>query len=463
MPHEVTTGPLTIVGLRAENVKRLKAVHITPTGNVVQITGANGAGKSSVLDAIAWTLGGQKLIEAVPVREGEQEAKVEVDLGQLVVRRWWSPGGKSYLEVAAPNGAAFKSPQAILDKLVGKLTFDPLEFSRMASAAQRDVLLDLLGIGAKLAELDALRQGHYGERTVENRRLSDFQGAVRQIPDVPEGTPDAPLSVGTLAGDAAQAQRVHEQWRLKRSRLAELAKEFGTRDEDLKSRLTYSDTLEKEAEQLRQKMVDIRASVHTEQAQVNQAAGENAAAIAQHDAAAANLPDVEECLRAVAKAEETNACVATKNRRAACQRERDESQAKADALTQQINDVAVRKTTLLREAEWPIAGLGFDEQGVTWNARPLHQASDSEKLRISLAIAMILNPELRVMLVRDGSLLDSRSLALVEEMTRKAGFQLWIEQVDESGKVGIVIEDGSVVSPLEDGSPAPTAEPAPSG
>jgi len=462
MPHEVTTGPLTIVGLRAENVKRLKAVKITPTGNVVRITGANGAGKSSVLDAIAWALGGQKLIEPVPVREGQREAKVEVDLGQIIVRRWWSSGGKSYIEVSAPNGAAFKSPQAILDRLVGKLSFDPLEFSRMAPAAQRDVLLELLGIGAKLAELDALRQGHYNERTVENRRLSDFDAALRQIPDVPDDTPDAPLSLVDLTGKATQAQSAHEQWRAEAGRLVQIGEELTSRSEDLTHRLKDADALETQAQELLQQVAEMRTAVATEEVQVGQAKDENTATMERHGQAQADLLDVEQCTAAIAKAEDVNACVTTKNRRAACQRERDESLAKAGALTQRISDVASQKTTLLRAAEWPIAGLGFAEQGVTWNERPLEQASDSEKLRISLAIAMILNPNLRVMLVRDGSLLDSKSLGMVEEMTRQRGFQLWIEQVDESGKVGVVIEDGSVVSPLEDGSPAATTEPAPS-
>ena len=61
---------MQIVELRAENVKRLSAVTIRPTGPVVEITGKNEAGKSSVLDSIWMALGGAEVpvqaIQALP-------------------------------------------------------------------------------------------------------------------------------------------------------------------------------------------------------------------------------------------------------------------------------------------------------------------------------------------------------------------------------------------------------------
>jgi recombinational DNA repair ATPase RecF len=122
---------LKLVELRAENVKRLKAVRIKPDGNIVQITGRNAQGKTSVLDSIWYALQGRAKCDR-PIRDGAESAEVEVNLGDLIVKRKWTDKG-SYLSVENLEGAVYKSPQAILDKLVGELTFDPLAFTRMTA------------------------------------------------------------------------------------------------------------------------------------------------------------------------------------------------------------------------------------------------------------------------------------------------------------------------------------------
>ena len=134
---------MKIIRLAAENVKRLVAVEITPKGNVIEITGKNGAGKTSVLDSIWWALAGNRTHQAVPVRQGETEAVISLDLGDIKVRREFSvreplAGAEAgpaqtitRLFVESAQGARYPSPQKMLDELVGSLTFDPLAFSRM--------------------------------------------------------------------------------------------------------------------------------------------------------------------------------------------------------------------------------------------------------------------------------------------------------------------------------------------
>ena len=121
---------MKIISLTAENVKRLRAVEITPDGNVVTITGRNAQGKTSVLDAIWLALGGGAASKGTirPIRDGEEKASVRLDLGDLVVTRTWT-GDKTALTVTAADGAKYTSPQGILDALVGRLSFDPLEFT----------------------------------------------------------------------------------------------------------------------------------------------------------------------------------------------------------------------------------------------------------------------------------------------------------------------------------------------
>jgi ABC-type histidine transport system ATPase subunit len=103
-----------------------------------------------------------------------------------------------------------------------------------------------------------------------------------------------------------------------------------------------------------------------------------------------------------------------------------------------------KKTDALTEATFPVDGLGFDENGVTFDGKPFTQASGAEQLRVSLAMAMALNPQLKVIHIKNGSLLDSENMQIIEDMAKDKDYQVWIEVVDESGKVGIYIEDGEV-------------------
>ena len=129
---------MKIIELQAENVKRLKAVDITPDGTLQIIGGKNAQGKSSVLDAIWLALGGGKATKetVLPIREGESKASVTLDLGDLVVARSWTLKGTT-LKVTAKDGATYRSPQKMLDELVGRLSFDPLAFTRLSAREQR--------------------------------------------------------------------------------------------------------------------------------------------------------------------------------------------------------------------------------------------------------------------------------------------------------------------------------------
>ncbi|MBU2110832.1 MAG: ATP-binding protein, partial [Actinobacteria bacterium] len=154
--------PLRVVKLTAENIKRISAVEITPTGDVIVIGGKNGAGKSSVLDSIAYALGGQKLVAAQPVRRGQEKGRVRVDLGDIVVTRSFTATGGGQLVVSDKDGKRQTSPQAILDRLVGRLSFDPLAFATMDPAKQRDTLREIAGLD--LTDLDAQRVALYEKR-----------------------------------------------------------------------------------------------------------------------------------------------------------------------------------------------------------------------------------------------------------------------------------------------------------
>jgi energy-coupling factor transporter ATP-binding protein EcfA2 len=186
--------PMRIVSLTAENIKRLRAVSIKPDGSIVEITGRNGAGKSSVLDAIAMALGGKTAQPSKPMRHGSSRAEVVVDLGELIVRRTWTADDKTYLSVESADGAKFPSPQAILDKLVGQLAFDPLAFSRMAPRDQVATLKQVAGLD--FTKLDQRRQETFDRRTGINRELASAEAMLKTMPIV--AAPDQEVSITEL-------------------------------------------------------------------------------------------------------------------------------------------------------------------------------------------------------------------------------------------------------------------------
>ena len=135
---------MKIIALQAENIKRIVAIDIRPDTNVVQITGKNGQGKTSVLDAIWWCLAGAGKTQSQPIRKGNDEGYVTIDLGEMIVTRTFkiNKDGEttSSLRVENKDGVKFSSPQAMLDKMLGDLTFDPLAFARMDAKKQFDTL-----------------------------------------------------------------------------------------------------------------------------------------------------------------------------------------------------------------------------------------------------------------------------------------------------------------------------------
>ncbi len=113
---------------------------------------------------------------------------------------------------------------------------------------------------------------------------------------------------------------------------------------------------------------------------------------------------------------------------------------------------AAAKAAAIAGAEMPVPGLSFGDGEVLFDGLPLDQASQAEKIRISVAIAMAANPKLRVLCIRDGSLLDRESLRLLSELIESQDYQCWLEVTDDEGKTGVVIEDGAI-RPLDGARP----------
>jgi ATPase subunit of ABC transporter with duplicated ATPase domains len=406
-----------IVQLTAENVKRLSAVQIKPDGSIVTISGRNGQGKSSVLDAIAYALGGKATQPVKPIREGAEFASVVLELDDLIVRRRWTANDRSTLIVESKEGARFPSPQAALDRIVGQLSFDPLAFSRMKPADQVATLKAVAGLD--FDELDGKHARIFAERTIINRDVKALEATVASIPEV--DAPDEEVSVAALAGKHAAAREL----------LSEI--------DQMKRAVQQS---EDAIETSRRIVVELTRKIDAEKKL--QAAKTDLIKTTTDELAGMTVPDIAAITKEMNEAEAVNRRVAAKRQRSERVARLQAARDKSSEMTKSLEAIEAEKLKTLSDSKMPVDGLSFSETGVVYNNVPFEQASAAEQLRVSVAMGLTLNPKLRVMLIRDGSLLDADSMKLLAEMAEAADSQIWVERVSDGDAVGIVIEDGQV-------------------
>lgn len=421
---------MKILKLTAENVKKLRAVEIAPDGSIVQLTGKNGSGKSSVLDAIFYALAGTAGIPSKPIRNGEQSAKVRLDLGEIIVTRKFTDTG-STLTVEGSNGARFPSPQKMLDDLIGTISFDPLAFMRMEPKEQSDLLRRLVKLEVDFDALAGLNKRDYEARTEINRQAKSLRTQAAAI-TVPTDLPEETISVDALIERLDKAGE--ENTLLERRRAG---REQASRD---------ADTLEARAAEAKDRAKALRDQAAAADREADDLAGQ-AKAGRDKLAKAEALPkpvDTSEIRASIEKAKAVNRAIEDRTKKRKLEKDAAAAETQSDALSQTMTGRDAAKAEAVKKAKMPVPGLAFGENGMLYNGLPLEQASSAEQLRVSAAIAMAGNPKLRVLRIKEGSLLDEDSLALLRTMAEAEDFQIWIECVDSTGKVGIVMEDGSI-------------------
>lgn len=401
-----------IIELKAENIKKLKAVEIKPTSNVVKISGDNAQGKTSILDSIVYALGGKKYIPEDVLRKGEEKGiiQIKLDNGLSIERSFTSKG--TYLKVTSEDGG--KYGQEKLSGMVEGISFDPFAFKRLSDKEQKELLMKIAGLEEKLSELKDKRALKYEERTLVGRLKEQLKGEVESYT---QKEPVVKVNVSKISEELQAIQEVES----KRNTLN-------------KSISLYKQEIEKnkaEIERLLGVNKIMEESLSTEENMVKE------------------LPITEQEKIEGLKAELSSAT--EKNNQAfeyenyvASKKKYDEQSSKYKVLTAEVEAIDKEGLDLIKNSKMPIEGLGFDSKGVTYNGIQFSQLSSSEQIKVSLAIAMAMNPELRVIRIMDGSLLGTEAMKEIEKMAYEKDYSVWIEIVDTSKQVGFYIEEGEV-------------------
>lgn len=417
--------------LEIENVKRVKAVTIEPTSNGLTILGGNNnQGKTSVLDAIAWALGGNKYKPSKATRDGSMNPptlRVELSNGLIVERK----GKNSDLKVTDPSGQ--KAGQQLLDSFVEELALNLPKFIKSSAKDKANTLLQIIGVGDKLWELDRKEERLYNERRTIGQIADQKKKYAAEQPQYPEA-PNELVSIADL---------IHEQQEIL-ARNGENAKK-------------------------RQNRENIVNSLHLSEARLKQLKEQLAQEEATHEslmsdyiAANKSIEDLvdestDEIENSIANIEEINRKV-----RANLDKEKAEEDAKQyssqyNNLSKQIQDVRDERTSLLDSADLPLPGLSVEDGELVFEGQKWDNMSGSQQLRVATAIVRKLKPECGFVLLDKLEQMDIPTLNEFGKWLESEGLQAIATRVSSGEECQIIIEDGYMVSdtvtPFQDTEP----------
>jgi hypothetical protein len=426
---------MKIISLTAENIKRLVAVEIRPDGNLVEITGRNKQGKTSVLDSIMWAIEGAEHIQAEPIRKGAHSAKIRLDLGELKIQRTFARdeidgSTTSKLLVMSADGATYPSPQGTLDALLNALCFDPLSFARAKPKEQFNMLRKFVP-GVDFAQIVMDNKDDEEERKGINRLLKQARESAKTaaagLPEnIPDEAPDEAVLVKRLQ-EAGEANTLLERQAADIDRVTRLAVEAEALG---KSQAADAARLREQANELEE-----RAAANAKRAVSLQG---NLTDIGPLPARI----DTRDIVKALADARAIALLVRKRDEARKLSVSADNFEVRSKAITARMRKREEDKQKAIAAAKMPVEGIGFGEDCITLNGVPFEQGSDAEQLMASVSIAMAMAPKLRVIRIRDGSLLDNDAMKLLGQLADQHDLQIWIERVDSTGQIGFVIEDG---------------------
>lgn len=414
-----------ITALEAENVKRIKAVALTPSPTGLTLVGGNNnQGKTSVLDALAWALGGERFRPTAAQRDGAvapAHLKVTLSNGVVVERK----GKNASLTVTDPTGR--RSGQQLLNAFVEPLALDLPRFMDASDKEKADILLRIIGIGAELHTRDLEIKGLYDKRTFTGQLAAQKKHFAEEMISYPEA-PDEPVSASELIRQQQDIlARNGENQRL-RAQHAELEQQVQQCVDELKRTRERIATLQQLADELDAKHTKLFNQRETARKTVSQLQDESTAELE------ASIRDIEE----------TNRKVRANLEKSRAEDEAAQYASEYDRLTESIQQKRADRMALLNGADLPLPGLSVEDGVLTYNGKRWRDMSGSDQLRVAAAIVRRLNPDCGFVLLDKLEQMDMTTLQEFSAWLEAEGLQAIATRVSTGSECQIIIEDGMV-------------------
>lgn len=407
---------VTINRLEIENVKRIKAVKIEPSATGLTIVGGNNnQGKTSVLDAIAWALGGNKYKPSQAQREGSQvppTLKIVMSNGLIVERK----GKNASLKVIDPNGQ--KGGQQLLDSFVEELAINLPKFMESTPKEKADTLLQIIGVGNRLAELELKENELYNNR----HAIGVIADQKEKFAKEQEYYPDAPKELVSISELIQQQQAI----------LAKNGENARKRQNVDTIQMQYSNA-EANVSRLQEelaKAIDERDKFKQD------------LAIAQKDAMELHDESTAEIEANIQQIDDINRKVRANLYKEKAEEDAKEIRQQYNALSVEIEDVRKQKRDLLTNADLPLEGLSVDDGELLYLGQRWDNMSGSQQLQVATAIVRKLKPECGFVLIDKLEQMDQVTLQEFGEWLKREGLQAIATRVSTGDECSIIIEDG---------------------
>lgn len=400
--------------------KGVREITLSPTGKLVVIAGGNGAGKSSFIDAITELFDpkGSKLTPK-PIREGADEARAEYideDLGLRISRVWKKNGTAGTLTVEATDGAKYSRPSDVVAELLGGAIFDPVTWLNMSERAQRDALLSKVDLPFDLDELAREKKGAEDRRLEAGREVKRLQGALDSLPKPAEDALAEEVSSAEILAEIEDAQRIDRTWH------------EASADYDLAA--ARYDEIGAQVEELQRQQAEVQER--------QQAAAERLNSLPEQ----VDIAPLQQRLQGL---DEVNRGVRVRKAYEATAADLASVVDLHEGTQEALDEIEATKRAGLAKAKFPVDGLSVDEEGVTFDGVPFSQVNSAMRRRVAFAIATSGDPKLKLVIVKDGDLLDADSLAAIREVADERGYTVVVERDrDESRKIGFTVRDGAL-------------------
>ena len=423
---------LKINKLEIENVKRIKAVKVEPKADGLTIIGGkNNQGKTSVLDSIAWALGGERYKPSQATREGSvipPNLHLVMSNGLIVERK----GKNSTLKVTDPNGQ--KAGQQLLNEFVEQLALDLPRFMESSGAEKAKTLLKIIGVGDQLTVLDQEEKELYNERLYVGRTADQKEKFAKEQPYYPEA-PKGLISPSDLIKQQQEILARNGENQKKRDQAVNLHAERNR----LAEKVNF---LEEELERYKKQLTQVDYDMTVAYKTVEELQDESTAELEE---SIANIEEINRKVRANLdkdKAEED------------ARNYKDEYA----ALTKKIEDVRSKKTDLLNAADLPLPELSVKEGELVYKGQKWDNMSGSDQLKVSTAIVRKLNPECGFVLIDKLEQMDLDTLQEFGQWLEAEGLQAIATRVSTGDECSIIIEAGYSVGSGEEKKEEPSKQ-----